>query len=95
MTTDQLPDPDSIKMFVGQLPKSWSENDVRQYFQEFGSIYLVNVLRDKITKQSRGSFCHDESLSSLRERVSFKKNRMLLCDLFIKKVGPGSTKCIT
>jgi RNA recognition motif-containing protein len=50
----QMPDADAIKMFVGQVPKSWSENDVRLYFQEFGSIYLVNVLRDKLTKQSRG-----------------------------------------
>lgn len=49
-----MPDPDAIKMFVGQIPKNWIEADVRQYFQEFGQIFLVNVLRDKATKQSRG-----------------------------------------
>lgn len=56
MTTgsDIMPDPDAIKMFVGQIPKSWTETDVRQYFQEFGHIFLINVLRDKVTKQSRG-----------------------------------------
>lgn len=49
-----MPDPDAIKMFVGQLPKGWNENDVKKYFESFGQIYLINVLRDKVTKQSRG-----------------------------------------
>ncbi|CAG7835605.1 unnamed protein product [Allacma fusca] len=51
---NDMPDPDAIKMFVGQIPKTWSENDVRIHFEEFGRIYLINVLRDKATKQSRG-----------------------------------------
>lgn len=53
---ESMPDCDAIKMFVGQIPKSWTENDVRIHFQEFGQIFLVNVLRDKITKQSRGGY---------------------------------------
>jgi len=51
---ERMPDPDAIKMFVGQLPKGWNENDVKKYFESFGQIYLINVLRDKVTKQSRG-----------------------------------------
>ena len=51
---NEMPDPDAIKMFVGQIPKTWNENDVRVYFEEFGLIFLINVLRDKVTKQSRG-----------------------------------------
>ncbi|ODM95845.1 CUGBP Elav-like family member 5 [Orchesella cincta] len=56
MTTNgnDMPDPDAIKMFIGQIPKSWNENDVRMYFEQYGPIYMVNVLRDKVTKQSRG-----------------------------------------
>jgi len=53
---NDMPDPDAIKMFVGQIPKTWNENDVRMYFEQFGPIYMVNVLRDKVTKQSRGIF---------------------------------------
>ncbi len=49
-----MPEPDAIKMFVGQIPKTWNENDVRVYFEEFGLMFLINVLRDKVTKQSRG-----------------------------------------
>ena len=50
------PDPDGIKMFVGQVPRSMDENDLRQMFEEFGSIYQLNVLRDKITGQSKGEY---------------------------------------
>lgn len=50
-----MPDADAIKMFIGQIPKTWNENDVRMYFEQHGPIYMVNVLRDKVTKQSRGS----------------------------------------
>lgn len=50
----EIPDPDAMKMFVGQVPKAWTEEDVRAVFEEFGRIYSVSVLRDKVTKQSRG-----------------------------------------
>ncbi|KAM3963646.1 CUGBP Elav-like family member 1 isoform 2-T2 [Aphomia sociella] len=49
-----LPDPDYIKMFVGQVPRSMDENDLRQMFEEFGRVHQINVLRDKITGASKG-----------------------------------------
>lgn len=52
---NEMPDADAIKMFIGQIPKSWNENDVRIYFEQYGPIYMVNVLRDKVTKHSRGT----------------------------------------
>ncbi|RUS87579.1 hypothetical protein EGW08_004685 [Elysia chlorotica] len=48
------PDPDAIKMFVGQIPRHWDENDLKNLFEEFGPIHSMNILRDKITGQSRG-----------------------------------------
>ncbi|XP_042210644.1 CUGBP Elav-like family member 2 isoform X11 [Homarus americanus] len=48
------PDPDAIKMFVGQIPRSMDENDLRKMFQEYGEVYQINVLRDKVTGQSKG-----------------------------------------
>lgn len=48
------PDPDAIKMFVGQIPRSMDENDLRKMFEEFGAVYQLNVLRDKATGQSKG-----------------------------------------
>ncbi|XP_072938622.1 CUGBP Elav-like family member 1-A isoform X2 [Epargyreus clarus] len=49
-----LPDPDYIKMFVGQVPRSMDENDLRLMFEEFGRVHQINVLRDKITGSSKG-----------------------------------------
>lgn len=48
------PDPDNIKMFVGQVPRSMDENDLRHMFEEFGRVHTVNVLRDKATGHSKG-----------------------------------------
>ena len=48
------PDQDTIKMFVGQVPRSMDENDLRGMFEDFGPVYQINVLRDKITGQSKG-----------------------------------------
>ncbi|KAG8190952.1 hypothetical protein JTE90_010816 [Oedothorax gibbosus] len=48
------PDADSIKMFVGQVPKNWDEGDLRNVFEEFGPVYQVCILRDKTSHQSRG-----------------------------------------
>ncbi|XP_073949773.1 CUGBP Elav-like family member 1 isoform X3 [Choristoneura fumiferana] len=49
-----MPDPDYIKMFVGQVPRSMDENDLRMMFEEFGRVHQINVLRDKITGASKG-----------------------------------------
>ncbi|XP_037581459.1 CUGBP Elav-like family member 2 isoform X4 [Dermacentor silvarum] len=48
------PDPDAIKMFVGQIPRSWDESDLKKMFEDFGPVYQINVLRDKATGTSRG-----------------------------------------
>lgn len=51
------PDPDAIKMFVGQIPRSMDENDLRKMFEDYGQVHQVNVLRDKISGQSKGNCC--------------------------------------
>uniref|UniRef100_A0A914ZR90 Protein alan shepard n=1 Tax=Parascaris univalens TaxID=6257 RepID=A0A914ZR90_PARUN len=53
-STAREPDPDTIKMFVGQIPRSWGEQECRELFEQFGSVYQLNVLRDKTTQASRG-----------------------------------------
>lgn len=49
-------DPDFIKMFVGQIPKSMDERQLRNLFEEFGRVQSINVLRDKLTGISKGEF---------------------------------------
>ncbi|XP_055840188.1 CUGBP Elav-like family member 2 isoform X2 [Episyrphus balteatus] len=48
------PDPDNIKMFVGQIPKTMDEVQLKKMFEEYGRVHTINVLRDKLTTQSRG-----------------------------------------
>ena len=48
------PDPDAIKMFVGQVPRTMDENDLRKMFEEYGPVFQLNVLRDKVSNQSKG-----------------------------------------
>lgn len=48
------PDNDAIKMFVGQIPKTMEESDLRQVLDEFGPIYQLSILRDKQTGTSKG-----------------------------------------
>lgn len=51
---DDVPDDDAIKMFVGQVPRSMDEDDLKQFFEEFGPVHQLNVLRDKTSGVSRG-----------------------------------------
>lgn len=50
----EQPDNDTIKMFVGQVPRSMDENDLRRMFEEYGRVHSINVLRDKTTGASKG-----------------------------------------
>lgn len=51
------PDPDAIKMFVGQIPRSWSEKELKELFEPYGAVYQINILRDRSQNppQSKGT----------------------------------------
>jgi RNA recognition motif-containing protein len=48
------PDPDTIKMFCGQIPRNMHESELREMFEQFGPVFQLNVLRDKQTGESKG-----------------------------------------
>ncbi|XP_069031986.1 CUGBP Elav-like family member 2 isoform X3 [Embiotoca jacksoni] len=54
------PDPDAIKMFVGQIPRSWSEKELKELFEPYGAVYQINILRDRSQNppQSKGTDAH-------------------------------------
>lgn len=54
ISSERAPDLDSMKMFVGQIPKDWNEDDCRKLLEPYGEIYSINILRDKETKKSKG-----------------------------------------
>lgn len=43
-------------MFVGQIPRSWSEKELKELFEPYGAVYQINILRDRSQNppQSKG-----------------------------------------
>ncbi|XP_078232602.1 CUGBP Elav-like family member 2 isoform X25 [Pogona vitticeps] len=51
------PDPDAIKMFVGQIPRLWSEKELKELFEPYGAVYQINVLRDRSQNPPQSKGC--------------------------------------
>ena len=47
-------DENCIKLFVGQIPRVWREQEILNVFSQFGEIFDLQVLNDRLTGQSRG-----------------------------------------
>ncbi|XP_074358961.1 RNA-binding protein BRN1-like isoform X2 [Apium graveolens] len=45
---------ESVKLFVGQVPKQMSEAELIELFEQFAIVDEVNIIKDKITRASRG-----------------------------------------
>lgn len=48
-------DADAIKLFIGQVPRTWEAKDLRPYFESYGQIHELTVLRDRLTKNHKGN----------------------------------------
>ncbi|XP_069479206.1 CUGBP Elav-like family member 1 isoform X4 [Ambystoma mexicanum] len=51
------PDMDSIKMFVGQIPRTWSEKELRELFEQYGAVFEINILRDRSLNPPQSKGC--------------------------------------
>ena len=95
----EQPDQDTIKMFVGQVPRTMDENELRGMFEEFGPVYQINVLRDKITGQSKGkgycSWWNKGLFSSKRNRKDqmMRQESWLLSRLYFWNFFPLNRIC--
>nr|XP_043610095.1 RNA-binding protein BRN1-like isoform X2 [Erigeron canadensis] len=45
---------ESVKLFVGQVPKHITESELTSLFQQFAIVDEVNIIKDKATRASRG-----------------------------------------
>ena len=43
-----------MNIYVGNLPHSVTDDELRELFAEYGEVSTVNVINDKYTGQSRG-----------------------------------------
>lgn len=50
----KLSSEESVKLFVGQVPKHMTEAQLLAMFQEFALVDEVNIIKDKATRASRG-----------------------------------------
>lgn len=47
--------PDAMKLFVGNIPKSYTADSLRPLFESIGTVVELVVVRDKLTDESKGS----------------------------------------
>eukprot|EP00884_Botryococcus_braunii_P021144 jgi/Botrbrau1/7713/Bobra.0159s0146.1 len=47
-------DRDSIKLFVSNLPRNWDVDDIKPLLEVHGTVVSLHLLRDRITKESKG-----------------------------------------
>eukprot|EP01038_Epipyxis_sp_PR26KG_P010644 gene10644-14296_t len=67
---------DLVKLFVGQIPKDMDEETLSQYFEEFGPISEITVIRDSITMSHKGcafvTYQYPESAQAAVEQLHDK-----------------------
>ncbi|XP_065912893.1 CUGBP Elav-like family member 3-B isoform X2 [Dysidea avara] len=69
-------DPDAVKLFIGQIPRTYEEQDIKEVFARFGPIYEVSIIRDRNTRAHKGccflTFCARDSAVKAEEALHAK-----------------------
>ena len=47
-----------VRLFVGQVPKTWDDSLTLKYFQRFGSILEAKIIRDKLLPSGNSHGTH-------------------------------------
>ena len=54
-THNNMREPEACKLFIGQVPRTWTEKDLRPTFEAYGEIHDLTILHDKYTGHQKGS----------------------------------------
>ncbi len=66
------------KLYVGNLPFSTTEDELRSMFAQAGTVVSVSLIRDRDTKRSRGfAFVELSTQAEAEKAVSLFNNSML------------------
>lgn len=47
-------DTDALKLFVGQIPKTFEESQIREIMEQFGPLYEVTIIKDRAYGTHKG-----------------------------------------
>jgi len=69
--------PEAVKLFIGNVPRDWSEPELRKLLETYGDIHSLNVLKDKVTGQHKGcaflSYYDKDAAATAQEELHEKK----------------------
>jgi CUG-BP- and ETR3-like factor len=75
-TPEWPPSSESVKLFVGQVPKHFEEEDLRPYLERYGPIQELTILRHRATRMHKGcafvTYCSQESAEQAQKDLHDK-----------------------
>ena len=45
---------DAVKLFIGQVPREWGENELRETFEKYGEIAHMKIITDRESGRPKG-----------------------------------------
>lgn len=70
--------PKTNKLFLGGIPKSWTDDDIRKYIEgrhktEYGTITKITIIKDRETQESKGYAFLEASSTDFADRLAISE----------------------